>query len=59
MAKKKNARIVTEQEIQQALKKFRASGRLITRLPDQIVLPRINIGSKYGVYEPVTEGAEG
>lgn len=58
MAKRKKMQIITQEEIQRALNKFRASGGLITKLPDQIVLPRTNIGSKYGVYEPVTEVAE-
>lgn len=55
-AKKPNP--VTQEDVQRALRKFRAEGRLITRLPDQRELPRLLVGSKFGAYEPVMEGFE-
>ena len=53
--KKKSA--VSEEEIQQALAKFLRRGGLINQLPDQFVPRNLMVGGKWGMYEPVMEGA--
>ncbi len=49
---------ISHDEIQEALRKFREQGGLITRLPDEEVQPRRMVGFRYGTYEPVSEGNE-
>ena len=55
MARKQAKKGISQAELERAIARFRESGGLIKRLPDEIVAPRILVGSKFGVYEPVVE----
>ena len=55
----KDNTIITEVEIQQALKKFQERGGLIKQLPDEIVPRHTLVGAKYAVYENVSDEAAG
>lgn len=48
--------LITEAEIQQALKKFQAKGGLIKKLPDEVVPAHNLVGNKWAMYENILEG---
>ena len=56
---KQEKKVISRDEVQQALKRFKGAGGLITQLPAQIVPPRNRVGGKWGVYEIVTDTGEG
>ncbi|HKI98929.1 MAG TPA: hypothetical protein VKB51_10685 [bacterium] len=53
---KKNKAVVTEQDIQQALEKFKKQGGLVKRLPDEVVPAHNLVGAKWSMYETIQEG---
>lgn len=55
----KNKQVVTEQEIQKALKKFKEQGGLIKKLPDEIVPNHNMVGAKWSMYEAIQENGSG
>lgn len=46
---------VSEEEIQEAIKKFKAQGGLIKHLPKEVVPSSILVGRKYGRFENLLE----
>ncbi|MDH5752958.1 MAG: hypothetical protein OEZ59_11165 [Deltaproteobacteria bacterium] len=46
-------KVVTEEDVQRALKTFFKSGGIINRLPDEIVLPNRLVGGTHGMFEEV------
>ena len=48
-------KIITKEEIQQALRSFQREGGLIRKLPREIVPPILLVGKKYGRYENLME----
>lgn len=50
-----NNQPITEEEIQQALEKFKAQGGLIKRLPDEVVPRGSLVGGRYSAYEGVLD----
>ena len=46
---------ITDEEIQQALRKFLKEGGLIKNLPDEVVPRNLMVGAKWGMFEPVLE----
>jgi hypothetical protein len=56
--KKSTKRIgLSHADVSKALMKFKQSGGLIKRLPDQVVPKSVMVGGKFSVYETVLEGA--
>ncbi len=51
----KNRKSISEEEIQKALRKFLREGGLIKHLPDEVVPANTMVGSKWGMYELVTD----
>ncbi len=51
--------IITEEEVQQALKRFQERGGLIKQPPDEIVPRHTLVGAKYAVYETVSNEGTG
>jgi len=58
MKKAQNKKVITHQEIQNALAKFQAQGGLIVHLPDQIVSNQRVVGGKWAMFEQVIETAD-
>ena len=52
---KNEKKAITEQEIQQALKKFAAGGGLIRRLPAQEEPARVLVGARHPAFENLFE----
>ena len=52
MKEKKNS--ITEEDVQNALKKFIQDGGLIKQLPDQITPRNTLVGARWGTYEIVS-----
>ena len=50
----KNKMSTTEEDVQQALKKFVNDGGLIKQLPDQVTPTNTLVGARWGVYEIVS-----
>jgi hypothetical protein len=55
MNRKQQPRI-SAKEVQNALHRFKSSGGLIQKLPDQPTPRRRMVGGKWAMYEPVLEG---
>ena len=51
----KTNKTITKEEIQEALRRFKADGGLIRKLPSEIVPPALLVGKKYGRYENLME----
>ena len=51
----KKKSIVTEEEIQQALDKFKKRGGLIKKLPAEVTPRNTLVGAKWGMYEPILD----
>ena len=49
---------VSADEVRKALEKFKSSGGLIQRLPDQPSPKRRMVGGKWAMYETVLEGMQ-
>ena len=47
---------ITEAEVQEAVRVFKAKGGIIEKLPDEIVSPCYMVGWLYGVYETIFGG---
>jgi hypothetical protein len=47
---------ISEEDIQQALVKFKTEGGLIKKLPDEVALRPLVIGRKYGTFEILFDG---
>ncbi len=54
----KNKKVISEEEIQQAIKKFQEEGGLIRTLPAEVVPAHTLVGAKWGVYENVGDAAD-
>ena len=52
---KSNKAVITEQEVQEALKKFKQHGGLIKKLPDEVVPSHNLVGSRWAVYEAIQD----
>ena len=52
---KKKQISITDQEIQQALKKFHDQGGLIKKLPDEVVPSHNMVGGRWAQYEAIQE----
>ncbi len=50
---------ISEEEIQKALKKFQEQGGLITKLPDEVSPRNPMVGSKFGMFEAVSDQGSG
>jgi predicted nucleic acid-binding protein len=55
MARKQAKKAVSQADIERAIRSFKERGGLIQRLPDEVVAPRLMVGSKFGMYESVVE----
>ena len=53
MRKKTSKVIITESEVQEALRKFKKSGGLIRKLPSEISPRNFVVGGKYSAFEYV------
>ena len=52
---KSNKAVITEQQIQDALEKFKNHGGLIKKLPDEVVPAHNLVGAKWSMYETIQE----
>ena len=52
---KNNKAVISEQEIQEALKKFKERGGLIKKLPDEVVPAHNLVGNRWAVYETIQD----
>jgi hypothetical protein len=55
----KEKKVITQEEVQQAIRKFQERGGLIRRLPDEIVTAQALVGARYSVYEYAGDMAVG
>lgn len=46
---------ITQAELDDAIRRFRAAGGLVQKLPDQPDPLRNQVGGRWGMYEPVME----
>ena len=53
----KNKKLITEEDVQNALHKFVKDGGLIKHLPDQVTPGNTLVGARWGVYEVVSDTA--
>lgn len=44
---------ITEAEVREAVRVFKADGGIIVLLPEETELPRLMVGVRYGTYEPI------
>ena len=57
MKNRNSQAVVTEQEVQQALQKFKKQGGLIKKLPDEIVPAHNLVGSRWAMYETIQDNS--
>lgn len=53
----KDKKLITEEDVQKALKKFVNDGGLIKQLPDQVTPRNTLVGARWGIYEIVSDTA--
>ena len=49
----KTNKVITEEDVQKALRKFVKEGGLIKKLPDEMVSKNVLVGAKFAIYEQV------
>jgi hypothetical protein len=52
---KRNKAVISEQEVQEALNKFKERGGLIKKLPDEVIPTHNLVGSRWAVYETIQD----
>ena len=52
---KRKHRVITQQDVQEAMKKFIGEGGTIVRQPDQVAFPGNVVGSSHAIYESILQ----
>lgn len=57
MARTKEHKVITHEEVQAAMRKFLAQGGLIRKLPDEVAGRHNRVGAHYAMYESVSDNS--